>query len=98
MTPTGAVVPRWVVLGAGRVSSAHAHALSTSDDAALLGVVDPQLDRARALAADYGAQAWPDLAAMLSEVQPDAATIALPHDLHLATIRTLTEAGVAALC
>ncbi len=92
------VAPRWVILGAGRVAPAHACALSTSDDAVLLGVVDPDLARARALAQVYDAAAWPDLESMLSEVQPEAATVALPHDLHLAVIRRLTEAGVAVLC
>jgi UDP-N-acetyl-2-amino-2-deoxyglucuronate dehydrogenase len=96
--PAGAGVQSWVILGAGRVGPTHAHALSTSTDAALLGVVDPDLDRARALAQVYGTVAWPDLTAMLGEVQPDAATVALPHDLHLPTIRALTESGVAALC
>ncbi len=91
-------LPRWVILGAGRVAPAHAYALSTSADAALLGVVDTDLDRARALAQVYGVRAWPDLATMLGEARPDAATVALPHDQHLAAIRTLTESGVAALC
>lgn len=96
--PLQADVPGWVILGAGRVAPAHAYALSTSEDSALLGVVDPDLGRARALAQAYDAAAWPNIEAMLSEVRPDAATVALPHDLHLNTISTLTEAGVAVLC
>jgi predicted dehydrogenase len=61
----------------------------------LVGVVDPQLDRADAVAREFGCRAFGSVAQMLtthSEVR--AASVAAPTVHHLEVARSLMEAGV----
>src|ERR1700733_905097 len=61
----------------------------------LVGVVDPNLDRADAVAREFGCRAFGSVAQMLtthSEVR--AASVAAPTVHHLAVTRALLEAGV----
>jgi len=61
----------------------------------LVGVVDPNLDRADAVAREFGCRAFGSVAQMLtthSEVR--AASVAAPTVHHLAVARALMEAGV----
>ncbi len=61
----------------------------------LVGVVDPNLDRADAVAREFGCRAFGSVAQMLtthSEVQ--AASVAAPTVHHLEVARELMKAGV----
>ena len=76
------------VAGAGAFGSVHARKYAGSPGVQLLRVYDPHLDRARALAADHGAEGFDDLHAFLDGL--DVVTVAAPGAAH-------AELGAAAL-
>jgi predicted dehydrogenase len=76
------------VVGAGVFGGHHARQYAALDGIELIGVYDPDLERAETLAATLGAQAFDDLASMLRDI--DILTIASPAATH-------REVGVAAL-
>jgi len=88
-----------VVVGVGVFGRNHArvyHELEQQGEAVrLVGVVDPNLDRADAVAREYGCRAFGSVEQMLtthSEVR--AASVAAPTVHHLEVARALMEAGI----
>jgi predicted dehydrogenase len=80
------------VVGAGHMGQYHILALAELWDVELAGVADLELDRARAVAAQYGVQAFADHRALAQQV--DVATVAVPTEHHFAVTRDLLEQGV----
>ena len=87
------------VVGVGAFGRNHAriyHQLAQQGEAVrLVGVVDPDVARADAVAAEFGCRGFGSVEQLVtthSEVQ--AASVAVPTVLHLATARALMEAGV----
>jgi predicted dehydrogenase len=86
------------VIGVGAFGRNHARVyqqLQQAGSVRLLGVVDPDIARADAIAREFGCKAFGSVEQMLgthSEVQ--AASVAVPTVLHLQVARTLMEAGV----
>ena len=76
------------MVGAGVFGGHHARQYAALDGVQLIGVYDPDIERAETLAATLGAQAFDDLGAMLREIE--VLTIASPAATH-------REVGVAAL-
>ena len=60
----------------------------------LAAVVDADLERAKSVAAEFGAQAFDSVKSMLSAMKVNAASVAVPTVAHLATAGPLMEAGV----
>ena len=87
-----------VIVGAGAISyAAHVPAVLSSPLAELVGVVDPDVDRARALCRDYGINV--EAAADVSKlgVTFDGAIVAAPNDLHAPIATSLVENGIPVL-
>ena len=86
------------VVGVGAFGHNHARVykqLQQAGSVRLVGVVDPNTVRADAVAREFGCKSFGSIEQMLtthSEVQ--AASVAVPTVKHLATARTLMEAGV----
>jgi predicted dehydrogenase len=76
------------VVGAGSFGGHHARKYASLEGVDLIGVFDPDLARASALAGDLGVAAFDDLRALLDRV--DVITIAAPASVH-------AEAALAAL-
>lgn len=72
-----------LIVGAGRVSSAHARAVLDTPGARLVAVADVDRSRAEGLAAQHdGCVAFADYADALKRPDVHIVTIALPHHLH----------------
>lgn len=86
---------RTAVIGAGKMGGIHTKVYSKLDEAQLVAVVDKDIKRANALAAQYGCQAYEDSAAIFGLV--DAVTIAAPTTAHLALAEPFIRRGIAVL-
>jgi predicted dehydrogenase len=86
------------VVGAGAFGSNHArvyHELQTQGEPVrLAAVVDADLERAKAVAAKHGAQAFGSVRELLAAEKVDAASVAVPTIRHLEVARELMAAGV----
>jgi len=80
--------------GAGGVGARHAATLAGLGDVRLLGVTDPDANRADALARDHDARVFPDLEALLTTEALDAVWLCLPPFAHGAPERAVLEAGL----
>ncbi|MGB0766763.1 MAG: Gfo/Idh/MocA family oxidoreductase [Phycisphaeraceae bacterium] len=96
MQDTDATLPV-AVIGVGRMGRHHARTYHNLAGAELSAVVDHDLQRAEALAEEYGCAAYPSVDAMLAERAIKAATIAVPTQHHAAAARPLIERGIACL-
>jgi predicted dehydrogenase len=83
---------RLAVVGAGIMGANHARVSRALPTVELVAVVDPDLGRARALAAGSGARASADVDDVLGSV--DAAVIAVPTAHHLPVAERCIAAGV----
>src|SRR5450631_2531748 len=111
MTPVSSTVENWrieelgdnsinvAVVGVGALGRNHAriyHQLAQEGEAVrLVGVVDPDVARADAVASEFGCRGFGSVEQLVtthSEVQ--AASVAVPTVRHLETARALMEAGV----
>lgn len=79
------------VVGAGSFGGHHARKYAALEDVRLVGVFDPDLARARALAEGLGAAAFEDLAILLDKV--DVVTVASPASTHAAAALAALAAG-----
>ena len=79
------------VAGAGAFGAVHARKLASVDGVRLARVYDTHLDRARSLAAGFGAEATDDLAAFLADL--DLVTLATPGATHAALAGPALAAG-----
>ncbi len=86
------------VVGVGAFGRNHArvyHALQQAGSVRLVGVVDPDLARADAVAREFSCQAFGSVDQMLAaSSQLQAASVAVPTVLHCEVARTLMQAGV----
>ncbi len=80
------------VVGVGAFGRHHARVYAGLEDANLVAVVDRDIDRARAVAAEFGCEARTDTEGVPPTVR--AATLAVPTVAHAATGCPLLEAGV----
>jgi predicted dehydrogenase len=79
------------VVGAGVFGGYHAHKYRALADVELAAVFDPDMDRARALAGELGAQAVDDLDALLA--MSDVVSVASPATLHAEQALKALKAG-----
>jgi myo-inositol 2-dehydrogenase / D-chiro-inositol 1-dehydrogenase len=82
------------VAGAGFIAGRHVETLCTLPDVAVVGICDPQRERATALAARAGAVAYPDLDTMLTQVPLDAVYVCVPPDAHGPAERAVLARGL----
>src|SRR5262245_2675243 len=80
------------VVGTGYFGRFHADHYARNKRAKLLTVIDTNEERARAVAAEFGAQSAFDYRSILGKV--DAASIAVPTPLHYEIARDLIQAGI----
>jgi predicted dehydrogenase len=80
------------LVGCGKVGTIHAAALGATPEAEFVAVYDAIPERAAAFATKCGVRAFPDLAAMLREVE--VVVIGTPHPLHAEPAVRAAEAGV----
>jgi predicted dehydrogenase len=83
---------RAAVIGAGRLGSLHARKYAALPGVKLAAAVDIDSDRARALAAETGAQPLADYRALAGKV--DVATVASPGVTHHVIASALLRAGI----
>lgn len=81
------------IVGAGNVARRHASVLAGFSDVRLVGVTDVVPDAAGALAAEYGALAYPDVAAVV-DAQPDAVYVCVPPFAHGPAEEAVLAAGL----
>src|SRR5215217_8100395 len=82
------------VVGAGFIAGRHAETLGTLPDVAVVGVCDPQRDRAVTLARRAGARAYPDVEEMLRAARPDAVYVCVPPNAHGGPERAVLARGL----
>jgi predicted dehydrogenase len=71
------------LIGAGAIMRlSHGPVISKSRDAELAAVFDPDSERAKAIAADFGGRAFDDLEAMLDNGGVEAVVVATPNRFH----------------
>ena len=91
---TGAKV-RAGVVGTGHMGQYHVLVYAELPDVELVGVVDADLARAAAVAAQYDTRVFADHHALVGRV--DVASVAVPTGQHFAVARDLLEAGISVL-
>jgi len=79
------------VAGAGVFGGYHAGQYAKMDDVRLAAVYDPQLDRAKALADRYGAEAFDALDAFIDGIE--ALSVTSPASTHAAVAKKAAQAG-----
>lgn len=90
---------RWGILGAAKIAREFvAPALHKSTRGEVAAVASRGEDRARALAAPYGARVFTDYDAMLADPEIDAVYIPLHNSAHAEWTRRSLEAGKHVLC
>jgi predicted dehydrogenase len=80
------------VIGVGKMGGFHLAKLLQNPRCEVVGIFDPDLDRAHVLAAEKGVKAFSNLGELLFEI--DAAIIASPTDFHFSVAREAMAAGV----
>ena len=83
---------RVAVVGSGYFGRFHADHYARNKRAKLVAVVDTDAERARAVAAEFGAEPVFDFRSILGKV--DAASVAVPTPLHYEIASALIEAGI----
>lgn len=86
-----------VLIGCGKVASAHAQAYETLGESNFIGVYDANPQRAAEISARYKVQAFDNLQAMLHVRGVQVASICTPHPTHPEMVVACAEAGVHAL-
>jgi predicted dehydrogenase len=87
------------LVGAGMISYHHLVAWSQQERAEVIAVCDPQIERARQRAAEFGIPAAYDrIEAMLDRHAADAVDIASPRETHARVVEIAAERGIDALC
>jgi predicted dehydrogenase len=80
------------VIGVGSLGRYHAQKYAAAEGVELVGVVDLDLERARAVAAPYGCRAATRAEKLLPEL--DVVSVAVPTEAHAAVVQACLEAGV----
>jgi predicted dehydrogenase len=87
------------LVGAGMVSEHHLAAWTKMPDVRVVGIADPDLDRARARAQAFEIEAaYASADALIATTVPDALDIAAPVQHHAALCRLAAKSGIAILC
>ncbi|MEU4195325.1 Gfo/Idh/MocA family oxidoreductase [Kribbella sp. NPDC026611] len=85
---------RFAIVGAGTIGGVHAQLIEAlGDEAALVAVVDAKVDRAQALASQYGGQAYASAAEAYAAEELDAVSICVPSALHAEAAIEALDAG-----
>ena len=80
------------VVGVGHLGRHHARLYATLPGARLIGVVDLDRERARAIASEYDCAVFDDADELIGKVQ--AASIAVPTESHCEVAQRLMRGGV----
>lgn len=80
------------VVGVGHLGSIHARVYAGLPGVRLVGVVDRDADRARAVGRAHGCEAYEDVAELIGKIE--AASVAVPTAAHREVAEALLEAGV----
>ncbi len=83
---------RVAVIGVGHLGQHHARIYSQMSDVELVGVVDIDGERAKRIAQEYKTSAYPEYTQILEKV--DAASIAVPTELHHRIAKDFLDTGV----
>ena len=83
---------RVAVVGAGDFGRNHARVYRELADAELVGIVDPNADRAAQIAAEFSTKVFPDIESLTGRV--DAASVAVPTVEHARVGCCLLELGI----
>ena len=86
------------IIGAGDMGKQHAKAWQQRNDATIVAIVDPDEERANALAAEYGAQAMGSWQELVVPKTVDAISICAPAMLHHPITVAAAKAGMHVLC
>ena len=87
------------VVGAGGiVRLSHLPAIAKLPGLELVAIADPSVERATALAAEYGAQGYADHRQMFERGDLDVALVAIPNHLHRQVIEDAAAAGIHVFC
>jgi UDP-N-acetyl-2-amino-2-deoxyglucuronate dehydrogenase len=81
-------------VGCGKVAATHASAWHRLPASELVGVCDRSLERAKALAAKFGARAYSDLAAMIETEHLEILSVCTQHTQRAELIETAARRGV----
>lgn len=81
------------LVGAGYIADWHASSLHRVPGVRLVGICDPALSAAEALASSHGARAFSSLSEMMAAVQCDAVHVLTPPHLHAPLAIEALEAG-----
>lgn len=85
------------IIGVGGIGHTHLRAYAGAGNAAV-AVTDMDQERAKTVAAETGAEAYPDVASMLRDARLDAVSVCTPPAGHLPAALAALQAGVAVLC
>lgn len=88
------VITRIGVVGAGFIGGRHVDALTAQDDVQVVGVVDPQEERARRLADRAGGTAYATWEQLLDAEELDALYVCVPPHLHGALEEAAIDRGL----
>jgi 1,5-anhydro-D-fructose reductase (1,5-anhydro-D-mannitol-forming) len=89
----------WGIIGTGgAVQTLMLPALRASATSKVVGFVSHDPSRARALAAQHGADAWPDVTLMLEDPRVDVVYVASRHDEHAVQVEMACAAKKHVLC
>lgn len=88
---------RFGLLGAGRMGRNHLRAIMASEHVTVSAIAEPSA-KARAAVESADVKTHASLEAMLDAGGIEAVLVCVPSDLHLATVRTLMDAGMPTLC
>lgn len=89
---------RWGILGTGKIARILASALRASQDGELVSVGSRDLDRAAALAAEFGVPRHSSYEGVLADPDVDVAYIATHHPFHTEWAVRAADAGKHVLC
>ncbi|WP_128658612.1 Gfo/Idh/MocA family protein [Paenibacillus sp. 598K] len=85
---------RVAVIGCGAIAQRrHIPEYAGNPNVELIAFVDPKLDRAQEVAAQYGANAYANYEDMLKEEKPDAVSVCTPNGLHAEQSIAAAKAG-----
>lgn len=85
---------RVAVIGCGAIAQRrHIPEYAGNPNVELIAFVDPKLDRAQEVAAQYGANAYASYEDMLKEEKPDAVSVCTPNGLHAEQSIAAAKAG-----
>src|SRR5438067_13586414 len=81
------------IIGAGRISGAHARAIAAVDETRLVAIAEVDAGRRQRAAEVYNAAVYGDVGAVLEDPGVDAVVVALPHWLHCDVTAAALAAG-----